>query len=193
MAADTREKLMNEAEALFVRRGFYGTSINDVASAVGVSKQGLLHHFPTKEKPDAAVLQRAAEQLRGLVAESRESADTASAQVAKVFQQMSRAGGSVPGITVLLMRELLDNRERIDEVHQWFMRPFLDDLVALVEAAQAQGNFQGSPALAFVYQLLGAIQYYLISVPTLKKLYTEKEFRAHEKAHYALLENILNS
>ena len=44
----TREKLLTEAEILFAERGFYGTSINDVAATLGLTKPGLLHHFPTR-------------------------------------------------------------------------------------------------------------------------------------------------
>ncbi|RBY95133.1 TetR/AcrR family transcriptional regulator [Blastococcus sp. TF02-8] len=43
------EGILDRAAALFARRGFAKTSIQDVADAVGLSKAGLLHHFPTKD------------------------------------------------------------------------------------------------------------------------------------------------
>jgi AcrR family transcriptional regulator len=49
----TREQLEQEivdrAAALFARHGYAQTSLQAVADAVGYSKAGLLHHFPSKE------------------------------------------------------------------------------------------------------------------------------------------------
>ncbi len=43
------EGILDRAATLFARRGFTKTSVQDVADAVGLSKAGLLHHFPSKE------------------------------------------------------------------------------------------------------------------------------------------------
>jgi len=51
--------ILDRAAALFARRGFAKTSLQDVADAVGLSKAGLLHHFPSKEALHAAVLGQA--------------------------------------------------------------------------------------------------------------------------------------
>ena len=48
--------ILDRAAALFARRGFAKTSVQDVADAVGLSKAGLLHHFPSKEALHEAVL-----------------------------------------------------------------------------------------------------------------------------------------
>jgi AcrR family transcriptional regulator len=53
------EGILDQAAALFARRGFAKTSVQDVADAVGLSKAGLLHHFPTKDALYAAVLGQA--------------------------------------------------------------------------------------------------------------------------------------
>ena len=49
------EQILDRAAALFARRGFAKTSVQDVADAVGLSKTGLLHHFPSKEALHDAV------------------------------------------------------------------------------------------------------------------------------------------
>lgn len=45
----TRERIRREAAALFRERGFNGTSMAELASAVGVTKSSLYHHFPSKQ------------------------------------------------------------------------------------------------------------------------------------------------
>lgn len=45
----TRERILRETAALFRQQGFNGTSMRDVARAVGVTKSSLYHHFPSKQ------------------------------------------------------------------------------------------------------------------------------------------------
>jgi AcrR family transcriptional regulator len=50
------EGILDRAAALFARHGFEHTSLRAVADAVGLSKAGLLHHFPSKDALHEAVL-----------------------------------------------------------------------------------------------------------------------------------------
>lgn len=47
--SDSRQRILLEAAALFVRHGYHGTSTRDIAAAVGVRQQSLFHHFPSKQ------------------------------------------------------------------------------------------------------------------------------------------------
>jgi AcrR family transcriptional regulator len=50
------EGILDRAAALFAQRGFEHTSVQAIADAVGLSKAGLLHHYPSKEALREAVL-----------------------------------------------------------------------------------------------------------------------------------------
>ena len=56
--AATRERLTAAALRVFAARGYRCGSINDVAALAGVTRQGLLHHYPTKEALLLALLDR---------------------------------------------------------------------------------------------------------------------------------------
>ncbi len=58
----TREEILEAAEAEFAANGFAGTSVRDLAKACGVSQALLYHHFETKEGLFSAVVQRFLEQ-----------------------------------------------------------------------------------------------------------------------------------
>lgn len=57
------DAIVRSAAALFRERGYASASLRDVAAAVGLSKAGLYHHFPSKEKILEAVYERAVDVL----------------------------------------------------------------------------------------------------------------------------------
>jgi len=66
------EEILDVAATLFARHGFKETSLQRIADAVGYSKTGLLHRFPTKEALQEAVLQRCVEEIRAETASALE-------------------------------------------------------------------------------------------------------------------------
>jgi len=56
--ADTRDRVLQVALALFADRGYRGTSLRDIARRIGIKAPSLLHHFPSKQQLYLAVLDR---------------------------------------------------------------------------------------------------------------------------------------
>jgi TetR/AcrR family transcriptional repressor of nem operon len=53
----TRQQIIDTAAKLFASRGFYGTSMSDLASAAGLTKGAFYHHFENKDALFFAVIQ----------------------------------------------------------------------------------------------------------------------------------------
>lgn len=49
-AVDSRQEILRTSARLFQQQGYDGTSMNDVAAALKLSKGGLYHHFQSKEE-----------------------------------------------------------------------------------------------------------------------------------------------
>jgi TetR/AcrR family transcriptional regulator len=75
--AERRSTLVEEAIRRFGRDGYQGTSIEAIASEVGVRKQTLLYYFPTKEALLEACLAAAGERLAEVIARSLDGKDAA--------------------------------------------------------------------------------------------------------------------
>ncbi|MEN7343096.1 MAG: TetR/AcrR family transcriptional regulator [Pseudomonadota bacterium] len=165
---DTRERFIEAAIPVFAERGFYGASIAAIANALPFSKQALLHHFGSKERLYGEVLARISTSLMATLDST--AADNETASIKATFQKILDYSLDYPDSTTLLMRELLDNRRRASSAHVWHLKPFLETLTRTVED-QIPQPVSRSSALCFCYQILGAINYYAVSGPTLAGIY----------------------
>jgi AcrR family transcriptional regulator len=62
-AADRRAEILRCALEAFATRGFHGTSIDDIASAAGISKALIYEHFPSKQALHEEVISAQADAL----------------------------------------------------------------------------------------------------------------------------------
>jgi AcrR family transcriptional regulator len=96
------EGIVDRAAALFARRGFAKTSVQDVADAVGLSKAGLLHHFPSKDALHAAVLAHAEVLGRDVLGQVQDLAPGAERD-RRAVEVMIDAALAHPGLVALLL------------------------------------------------------------------------------------------
>ena len=67
--SSTRERIRLEAAALFSERGFNGTSMAQLAGAVGVTKSSLYHHFSSKQALLSEIIELTVNRVTPLVQE----------------------------------------------------------------------------------------------------------------------------
>lgn len=117
--AEIDRGIINTAAAIFAAHGLEGTSIQQVAAAVGYSKTGLLHRFPSKQALLDAVLDavhKACEEAIAEIAAIPESPD----RQRRVIALLAERTLDNPGIArfmVNAVRAGWDNPRR-DEVHE---------------------------------------------------------------------------
>lgn len=193
MASDTREQLLDKAEALFAERGFYGASIAAIANELGLTKQALLHHYGSKEKLYGEVLKRISNRFDELAVEDELGAFDPIASLQAYLLQLYAPSAMSPNATRLLMRELLDNKRRADTAGTWYLKPFLEDLIKRVKAVPNWHNASDAEALALAYQFLGAVNYFGISQPTLTGIFGAEGYDDLEQAFPKQLKRLINA
>lgn len=58
MEKNTKEKILEEALKLFAKSGYMGTSMNDIASQLGVTKAALYKHYSSKQEILDSIVER---------------------------------------------------------------------------------------------------------------------------------------
>ncbi|MEO0367934.1 MAG: TetR/AcrR family transcriptional regulator [Pseudomonadota bacterium] len=181
--AATRLKFIEIATHQFAARGFYGVSIAQIAAEAGLSKQALLHHFRSKEKLYAEVLKTISDEFIQALPNSADDSAGTKEKIADAFCGFYRTARENSAVTSLLVRELLDNKRRSETADVWFLKPFLDSLVRLIQSDPKGKKIGELESLAFVYQLISIIHYFVISKPTLARMYEVKTYTALEKGY----------
>jgi len=72
---DTRDRILEIAEAAVLAKGFAGTSIEELIAAVGITKSGFFYHFRDKGKLAKAMLLRYLERDKALLDDMFHRAD----------------------------------------------------------------------------------------------------------------------
>ena len=182
MSKSTKDRLISAAKRLFSERGFDGVSIADVASELNITKQALLYHFGKKEALYAAVLQDISERFLKDLDTFGPSEGAPEEQLEAFFLAHFRSGARDQEGMRLVMRELLDNHGRVSRAKDWYLRPYLDGLVAKVRAVPSASGRSDEELFAFIYQIIGASSYMTISNATLAGMYGKKRYSSIEAA-----------
>ncbi len=184
MVSDTRSEFLVAARRQFAEKGFYGASIAGIAGELGVTKQALLHHFGSKEKLYGEVLQQISDGLLSGIIQASAGTAKPESELEALLVRFHEKSVRQPEETQLLMREVLDNKRRAERAGSWYLKPFLDALVALVRQVPGWRDADEPEILAAIFQLFGAINYFVISEPTLSRMFGKPTYR-QVKAVYA--------
>ena len=162
---------MDTAETLFAERGFYGVSVAAIASHMGLTKQGVLHYFNSKEKLYGAVLQRISDDFIGHQLDAEQSSEDPAVRLKRFYGRLATASTQSLRRNRLLIRELLDNNDRAAKAENWYLKDFLSRLIDMTRAVPAFHHLSDVQTLTMAYQWLGAVNYFLISPITLKSIF----------------------
>src|SRR6202022_3147178 len=85
---EREELILQAAEEVLMEKGYYDTSMDEIALRVGVAKGTVYLHFPSKEDLVEAIFQRDMQKIMQLVEEIIATASTPRAKLESIFQFM---------------------------------------------------------------------------------------------------------
>ena len=136
-----RTEILTQATRLFAEQGYDGTSVQEIADAVGIRKPSLLYHFKSKDELRQQVLAQMLAHwnavLPGLLlrASTEERFDATMEALTEFFV-------ADPDRARLFLRETLDRPESMQAMLTEFVKPWVDLLGAQLERAKSQGLVQ---------------------------------------------------
>lgn len=108
---EVRKKIIGAAYHLFLIHGYRGTTMDEIAGALGVTKPALYQYFPGKEDLYAAVAECGRQELRGILERSYQDRDIRGGSAA-LFDAVSRYAPQFQGMYSEMML-MAPHNERI--------------------------------------------------------------------------------
>ncbi len=184
----TADRLLEAAEKLFAEKGFYGASIRDISRCLSIAKSSLLHHYSSKEKLYGEVLNKIAREMTEEVRAIRQSTTDEREQLRQFVRLLWENSQHKPNRENIIIREMLDNPKRANQVKKWFFVDYLNELTGIIRSGQAKGIFKLVVPEVFIFQLLGAHRYVVISMPTVKQFFSTQTYKKIITEHTRELE-----
>lgn len=123
---DNAEQIRSAATQLFATLGYEGTSLQAIAERVGVTKQTLLYHYPSKDALRRAVLEQVFAHWRERLPQMLEAVTSGHGRFEALTRELLRFFDTDANRARLLARELLDNPDEmrrllVDNLKPWVL------------------------------------------------------------------------
>jgi TetR/AcrR family transcriptional repressor of nem operon len=138
----TRQRIIEAAAQLFARKGFYGTSIADLAQATGLTKGALYHHFENKDAIFFAVIETVRDAWREAVARDVLKAGDALTRLAVLFDNHARCISENETLC-LVLGSLVAEMDGVNPTFMAALEKIYADLTLFIERIVRKGQAAG--------------------------------------------------
>ena len=135
---DVRRQILTHATRLFAEHGYDGTSVQQIADAVGIRKPSLLYHFHSKDELREQVIAEMLAHWNALLP-SLLLRSAPEERFDATMEALSQFFIEDPDRARLILRETLDRPEHMRVMLAEFVRPWIALLAQQLERGKEQG------------------------------------------------------
>lgn len=134
------DKLLDVATKRFAISGYNGTSLNAIATEVGIKKPSLLYHYPSKEKLRSAVLNRVFQHWNDELPRILKLATSGEDRFNGLVIEVVNFFVADPNRARLILREMLDRPDHLRKRMDDYLGPYITILSDYIQKGVERGK-----------------------------------------------------
>ena len=176
-ARPTRERILDAALVSFATTGFEATSLDQLASELGVRKQTILYHFTSKPALLDAVIDQAAVELAAYLEDALERAGSGFDRIEALVRSVFRLALRRPELLGLLRESARLGPPAASRLIE-NLDPLVQRARAFLEAEMEMGHFRKSDARLLLFSLYSTVVGVATEVEVLRAVGIEPTLRS---------------
>ncbi len=166
----TAERILDAAEEIFAERGYAGTTLRKVATAVGIRIPSLYNHFESKEALYAAVLERNLQPVLRALSDYAAPNNGRGEGARKLVETMMSVMAEHRRLAGLLQHETLTGGERLTPMLRSWMAPIFARADEMMEAGPAGSRWDRDELSLLVLAMYHIILGYFAIAPLYQRV-----------------------
>jgi len=139
---DTRERIIDAAQAIFARDGYAGAKMQEIADRVGIQRPSLFYHFKNKEALFVAAHEQVFARIEPVFRESLAPNGDPFVQLDRVSRAVLAVMTDEPDFARLVARTSVDRHPAAVAIVRTYLQPLIDLSVRFVRDGQRRGVFR---------------------------------------------------
>jgi TetR/AcrR family transcriptional regulator len=139
---DTRDRIIDAAQAIFARDGFAGAKMQEIAERVGIRRPSLFYHFKNKEALFIAAHDQVFTRIERLFRESLASDGDPFLRLDRLTRAVLAVMAEEPDFARMVARTAVDRHPSGVAIVRRCLQPLIDLSIAFVRGGQARGVFR---------------------------------------------------
>jgi AcrR family transcriptional regulator len=185
---DTRDRVLQVAQALFAERGYRGTSLRDISARIGIKAPSLLHHFSSKDELYLAVLDRIFNRLESVAGSVLEGRTGYQSRILRSVEDTIDFIASRPHFGRIMWNEFIGENDIGRQLIKRRVPPLFNALVDFIRRGQESGEFRSDvDPFHFLLSLTSVTLGYFTTAAVVRRLWNKNlldaqtiEKRKHE-------------
>lgn len=177
----TRAAILEAAHELFIKQGYHGTSMRQIAHKAGIALGGIYNHFSSKEDIFQAVFLENHPYLEMIPSLEAAQGDTIEEFVRNAAHQMTKAIYNRPDFLNLMFIEIVEFKSA--HVHKIFETTFPRGMEIVERLTAAEGNLREIPAPMLIRAFISLFFSYYLADMVIGQV-APKEFSENAMSYY---------
>jgi TetR/AcrR family transcriptional regulator len=168
-SANTRERILDVAEALFAARGFAGTAVRDIAREAELTPASLYNHFDGKQALYEAVLERGVRPLFAVL-EAFAARPQTELSAGDIIDEIMSHLAARPHLPALVQQETITGGEALVRLARGWIAPLVETALLGMKAQPNQSVWREDEYPHFIFAWLHLVFGYFALAPLMREV-----------------------